>query len=56
MNPLNWPLFGLRLTTRRLELRLPDLPLLDELASVAVDGAPAPPAAPPRPGARRGPG
>ena len=34
----HWPLFGLRLTTPRLELRLPDLSLLDELATVAAAG------------------
>ncbi|MGW4305445.1 GNAT family N-acetyltransferase [Streptomyces californicus] len=34
----HWPLYGLRLRTPRLELRLPDLPLLDELSSVAAGG------------------
>ncbi|NJQ00644.1 GNAT family N-acetyltransferase [Streptomyces zingiberis] len=34
----HWPLYGLRVTTPRLELRLPDLPLLDRLASVAAGG------------------
>ncbi|MFJ1543654.1 GNAT family N-acetyltransferase [Streptomyces sp. NPDC088246] len=38
MKPQHWPLYGLRLRTPRLELRLPDLELLDGLASVAVDG------------------
>ncbi|MEV0091705.1 GNAT family protein [Streptomyces sp. NPDC050738] len=33
-----WPLYGLRLTTPRLELRLPDLHDLDALAAVAADG------------------
>ncbi|MGP3982325.1 GNAT family N-acetyltransferase [Streptomyces sp. KR80] len=33
-----WPLYGLRITTPRLELRVPDLELLDELAAVAADG------------------
>jgi RimJ/RimL family protein N-acetyltransferase len=33
-----WPLYGLRITTPRLELRLPDVGLLDELAAVAADG------------------
>ncbi|WKN14872.1 GNAT family N-acetyltransferase [Streptomyces sp. JUS-F4] len=36
--PGHWPLYGLRLRTPRLELRLPCLDLLDELASVAADG------------------
>ncbi|KUL49833.1 GCN5 family acetyltransferase [Streptomyces violaceusniger] len=31
-------MYGLRLRTPRLELRLPDIPLLDELAAVAADG------------------
>ncbi len=35
---LNWPLFGLRLRTPRLELRLPSLADLDELASLADAG------------------
>ncbi|MGN5632416.1 GNAT family N-acetyltransferase [Streptomyces sp. AC154] len=38
MKPHHWPLYGLRVRTPRLELRLPDLELLDELASVAADG------------------
>ncbi|AJZ85572.1 MULTISPECIES: GNAT family N-acetyltransferase [Streptomyces] len=38
MDPHYWPLYGLRLRTPRLELRLPDIPLLDELAAVAADG------------------
>ncbi|MEU9623511.1 GNAT family protein [Streptomyces sp. NPDC088251] len=42
MKPHHWPLYGLRLRTPRLELRLPDLELLDGLASVAVDGVHAP--------------
>ncbi len=33
-----WPLYGLRITTPRLELRLPDLPLLDDLSAVGADG------------------
>ncbi|KAK1179162.1 GNAT family protein [Streptomyces sp. NBS 14/10] len=33
-----WPPYGLRLTTPRLELRLPDLELLDELAAIAAAG------------------
>ncbi|MFC9607156.1 GNAT family N-acetyltransferase [Streptomyces niveus] len=33
-----WPLYGLRITTPRLELRLPDLEGLSELAAVAADG------------------
>ncbi|MGP3953591.1 GNAT family N-acetyltransferase [Streptomyces sp. 7N604] len=33
-----WPVYGLRMTTPRLELRLPDTELLDELAAVAADG------------------
>jgi RimJ/RimL family protein N-acetyltransferase len=36
--PRYWPLYGLRLTTPRLELRLPDLAQLDELAAVAAAG------------------
>ncbi|MEV0575957.1 GNAT family protein [Streptomyces sp. NPDC050392] len=42
MKPQHWPLYGLRIRTPRLELRLPDLELLDELASVAADGVHAP--------------
>ncbi|MDT0469951.1 GNAT family N-acetyltransferase [Streptomyces gibsoniae] len=34
----HWPLAGLRLTTPRLELRLPDLDQLVALASLAADG------------------
>lgn len=34
----HWPLYGLRLRTPRLELRLPGLGLMDELASVAAHG------------------
>ncbi|MFG2140852.1 GNAT family N-acetyltransferase [Streptomyces sp. NPDC048650] len=33
-----WPLYRLRITTPRLELRLPDLNLLDDLAAVAAGG------------------
>ncbi|WP_138905754.1 GNAT family N-acetyltransferase [Streptomyces albidochromogenes] len=33
-----WPLYGLRITTPRLELTLPDGVVLDELAGVAADG------------------
>ncbi|GAA1904980.1 GNAT family N-acetyltransferase [Streptantibioticus ferralitis] len=33
-----WPLLGLRVTTPRLELRLPDMELAEELAAVAADG------------------
>ncbi|MFF8912053.1 GNAT family N-acetyltransferase [Streptomyces sp. NPDC015032] len=42
MKPHHWPLYGLRLRTPRLELRLPDLELLDGLASVAAGGVHAP--------------
>lgn len=42
MKPQHWPLYGLRIRTPRLELRLPELELLDELASVAADGVHAP--------------
>lgn len=38
MEPLVWPLYGLRITTPRLELRLPDLDRLSELAAVAAAG------------------
>jgi RimJ/RimL family protein N-acetyltransferase len=38
MEPRFWPLYGLRLTTPRCELRIPDLQLLDELAAVAEGG------------------
>ena len=34
----HWPLFGLRLRTPRLELRLPSLADLDELAGLAAEG------------------
>lgn len=34
----HWPLYDLRLRTERLELRLPDLDLLEELIDVAVRG------------------
>ena len=34
----HWPLFGLRLATPRLELRVPDLELLGELAGLAASG------------------
>lgn len=42
MDPRHWPLYGLRIRTPRLELRLPGLELLDDLASVAVGGVHAP--------------
>ncbi|MER5365962.1 GNAT family protein [Streptomyces sp. NPDC002722] len=42
MKPQHWPLYGLRLRTPRLELRLPDLELLNDLASVAAGGVHAP--------------
>ncbi|MER7875154.1 GNAT family protein [Streptomyces solisilvae] len=38
MDSRYWPLYGLRLRTPRLELRLPDIPRLDELAAAAADG------------------
>ncbi|MFF3526829.1 GNAT family N-acetyltransferase [Streptomyces rubiginosohelvolus] len=38
MDLRHWPLYGLRLRTPRLELRLPGPGLLDELASVAAHG------------------
>ncbi|MYR94089.1 MULTISPECIES: GNAT family N-acetyltransferase [unclassified Streptomyces] len=38
MNHRHWPLHGLRIRTPRLELRLPDGDLLDELASVGAGG------------------
>ncbi|WP_078893563.1 GNAT family protein [Streptomyces sp. CT34] len=38
MEPCAWPLYRLRVTTPRLELRLPDLSQLDELAAVAAKG------------------
>ncbi|MHB1526823.1 MAG: GNAT family N-acetyltransferase [Candidatus Dormibacteria bacterium] len=34
----SWPLYGIRIRTARLELRLPDLDLLDELAKLAARG------------------
>ncbi|MEV0848241.1 GNAT family protein [Streptomyces sp. NPDC049954] len=37
-----WPLHGLRIRTPRLELRLPDLALLEELSAVAAAGVNAP--------------
>ncbi|WP_392841127.1 GNAT family N-acetyltransferase [Streptomyces sp. LN500] len=42
MDPRHWPLCGLRIRTPRLELRLPDLELLDDLSTVAADGVHAP--------------
>ncbi|MFD4274145.1 GNAT family protein [Streptomyces cyaneofuscatus] len=42
MSHRHWPLHGLRIRTPRLELRLPDEALLDELASVGADGVHAP--------------
>jgi RimJ/RimL family protein N-acetyltransferase len=42
----HWPLYGLRLTTSRLELRLPDLPLLDRLAAIGAEGVHEPDAMP----------
>lgn len=42
MDPRHWPLCGLRIRTPRLELRLPDLELLDELSTVAAEGVHAP--------------
>lgn len=38
MEPHIWPLYGLRITTPRLELRLPDLDRLSELSAVAAAG------------------
>lgn len=38
MIPHYWPPYGLRLTTPHLELRLPDLELLDEVAALAAAG------------------
>lgn len=38
MAPRCWPLYGLRITTPRLELRLPDEELLEKLAAVAASG------------------
>ncbi|MGI5352138.1 GNAT family N-acetyltransferase [Streptomyces sp. CA-250714] len=46
MDSTFWPLYGLRITTPRLELRLPDLPLLEELAAVAAEGVHDPAAMP----------
>lgn len=42
MSHRHWPLHGLRIRTPRLELRLPDEALLDELASVGASGVHAP--------------
>ncbi|WP_326677398.1 GNAT family N-acetyltransferase [Streptomyces sp. NBC_01237] len=42
MTPRHWPLYGLRVRTPRLELRLPGPDLLDALASVAAEGVHAP--------------
>ncbi|WP_411086786.1 GNAT family N-acetyltransferase [Streptomyces sp. 061-3] len=42
MDARYWPLYGLRIRTPRLELRLPDLELLDDLSTVAADGVHAP--------------
>jgi RimJ/RimL family protein N-acetyltransferase len=42
----NWPLFELRITTPRLELRLPSLSDLEQLADRAVEGVHAPDAMP----------
>ncbi|WP_326603860.1 MULTISPECIES: GNAT family N-acetyltransferase [unclassified Streptomyces] len=42
MDRRHWPLYGLRIRTPRLELRLPDLELLDDLSTVAADGVHAP--------------
>jgi hypothetical protein len=38
MTMTHWPLTGLRLRTPRLELRLPALADLDELAGLAAEG------------------
>lgn len=38
MKPRHWPLYGLRLRTPRLELRLPDLEDLDALAELSLHG------------------
>ena len=38
MTLTHWPLSGLRLRTPRLEMRLPTLADLDELASLAAEG------------------
>ncbi|MFF0048532.1 GNAT family N-acetyltransferase [Streptomyces sp. NPDC005498] len=42
MDPRHWPLCGLRIRTPHLELRLPELELLDDLATVAAHGVHAP--------------
>lgn len=42
MTAKHWPLFGLRLATPRLELRLPTIEQLDELAELSIDGVHAP--------------
>ncbi|MEV7847191.1 GNAT family N-acetyltransferase [Streptomyces cyaneofuscatus] len=42
MSHRHWPVHGLRIRTPRLELRLPDEALLDELASVGAGGVHAP--------------
>ncbi|MET8437080.1 GNAT family protein [Streptomyces sp900116325] len=42
MDPRHWPLYGLRIRTPRLELRLPELALLDDLSTVAAEGVHAP--------------
>ncbi|MFF0307607.1 GNAT family N-acetyltransferase [Streptosporangium sp. NPDC004379] len=42
----NWPVFGLRVTTPRLELRLPSLDDLDALADLAAEGVHDPDAMP----------
>jgi len=54
MTLTHWPLSGLRLRTPRLEMRLPTLAELDELASLAAELRPPPgltpfPPAPPAP-------
>ena len=46
MTPRHWPLFGLRVATPRLELRLPTDAELDDLADVAADGVHDPAAMP----------
>jgi RimJ/RimL family protein N-acetyltransferase len=43
---VNWPLYGLRLRTPRLELRLPALAELDALAQLSVEGVHEPDAMP----------
>ncbi|MCW2903292.1 MAG: GCN5-like N-acetyltransferase [Streptosporangiaceae bacterium] len=42
MKPRHWPLYGLRLTTARLELRLPTLEELDALAELSIAGVHSP--------------